>query len=111
MKASETALSQAQVLFAADVAYDIAVIPYLAQTVHRFLSFGDSDKVAIFATTLRNRTTFDAFEQHLYERGIACDYVESETLENMPYIFPVYNVQPRTDVRICFMRLRNENSQ
>ena len=69
------------------------------------LSAKEQEKVAIFATTLRNKETFDAFELHLSDQGIECEYVESEILESMPYIFPVYNVQPRSDVRICLMRL------
>lgn len=103
---SNDALSNAQVLLAADVVYDMAMIPCLAQTVYRFLTSGEgTTKVAIFATTLRNKKTFTAFEQHLGDHRIECDYVDSDILESMPYIFPVYNVQPRSDVRICFMRL------
>lgn len=111
MEVSAKALSQAQVLLAADVAYDVQVIPCLAKTVRRFLSSGESDKVAIFATTLRNRATFNTFEQQLLKEGIECDFVDNESLEAMPYIFPIYNVQPRSDVRICFMRLSNGESQ
>lgn len=110
MEASDAALVDAQVLLAADVAYDIQGIPSLVRTVRHFLSSGEREKVAIFATTLRNRKTFDAFEQHLFDQDISCDYVESEALESMQYVFPVYNVQPRSDVRICFMRLSSEVS-
>ena len=103
--ASAAILSQAQVLLAADVVYDVQVIPCLVQTVRGVLSDGGNGKVSIFATTLRNKETFNIFEKHLSQQGIECDFVRRETLESIPYTFPVYNVQPRSDIRICFMRL------
>lgn len=107
METSVKALSRAHVLLAADVIYDVEVIASLARAVRRFLT--SDDKVAIFATTLRNRATFDAFENELLDQGILCKYVEREILERVPYIFPVYHVQPRSDIRIGFMRLSKEN--
>mmetsp|Transcript_18767 Transcript_18767/g.33965 ORF Transcript_18767/g.33965 Transcript_18767/m.33965 type:complete len:100 (+) Transcript_18767:884-1183(+) len=97
-------MSEAQVLLGADIVYDVPVIPCLAQTIKGFLSTKEEEKIAIFATTLRKKDTFDAFELQMMKQGIECEYVESEMLESMPYTFPVYNVQPRSDVRICFMR-------
>jgi hypothetical protein len=109
METSVKALSQAHVLLAADVIYDVEVIASLARAVRRFLT-SDDDKVAIFATTLRNRATFDAFENELLDQGILCKYIEGEILESVPYIFPVYHVQPRSDIRISFMQLSKEKS-
>lgn len=104
---STDALSRAQILLAADVVYDFSVIPCLSRTVRRFLSSDPKEKVAIFATTIRNKRTFTEFEQCLLENGIICNYVESDSLERVPFVFPVYHVQPRSDVRICFMRLKH----
>ena len=108
MGASVKALSQAHVLLAADVVYDVKVVSLLARAVRRFLT--SHDKVAIFATTLRNRDTFDAFENELLDQGILCKYIEREILERVPYVFPVYHVQPRSDIRISFMRLSKDKS-
>jgi hypothetical protein len=102
METSVKALTRAHVLLAADVIYDVQSIPCLVRTVRRFLRA--REKIAIFATTMRNRASFDAFGKELLDQGISCNYVESEILERVPYIFPVYHVQPRSDVRICFMR-------
>lgn len=106
MKRSVEALSQAHVLLAADVIYDVEVITSLAWAIRQFLT--SHDKVAIFATTLRNRATFDAFENELLDQGISCKYIEREILEKVPYIFPLYHVQPRSDIRISFMRLSKD---
>lgn len=108
METTVKALSQAHVLLAADIVYDVKVIPSLARALRRFLT--SHDKVAIFATTLRNRATFDAFENELLDQGILCKYVEREVLERVPYIFPVYHLQPRSDIHISFMRLSKDKS-
>ncbi len=52
---------RAQVLIAADVVYDRAVIPPLVSSVGRLLS-ESSERIAIFATTYRNEETFALFQ-------------------------------------------------
>ncbi len=94
-------LESADLLIAADVVYAVECIPDLVTTVRKFLSSGSS-KVALFATTHRNRQTFELFEQELERKGIICQYTSHTTLE---YVFPCYFNQPRSDVRICTMRL------
>lgn len=89
-------------LLAADVVYDAYSVPMLGILVGRFLS-GGRDRRAIFATTLRNRKTFDLFEAELLKHKIKCQYEETCTIANLPNFFPIYHVQPRTDTRICTM--------
>ncbi len=99
-------LKSADLLIAADVVYARDVLPDLVTTVRKFLSSGSSsspnDKVALFATTHRNRQTFELFEQELERKGIICQYKSHTTME---CVFPCYFNQPRSDVRICTMRL------
>ena len=94
----------ADILIAADVVYTVECIPDLVATVSKFLSSEGNTKakVALFATTYRNRTTFAIFEQELEKRRIKCDYKPQEGME---FVFPCYFNQPRSDVRICTMRL------
>lgn len=89
----------AEVLIAADVVYTVECIPDLVATVSKFLSSG-SAKVAVFATTYRNRSTFALFERELEKKRITCAY---KSQDEMPYVFPCYFNQPRSDVRICIM--------
>ena len=101
------ALLDADVLLAADVVYDVDCIPDLVQTVNSFLSSGkpSEHKSALFATTYRNKNTFDLFEKELEKRGILCDYMSKQLQKELPNIFPSYFNQPRSDVRICTMTL------
>lgn len=89
----------ADVLIAADVVYTVQCIPDLVATVSKFLSSGDT-KLALFATTYRNRSTFALFERELGKKHISCAY---KSQDEMPYVFPCYFNQPRSDVRICIM--------
>lgn len=106
-------LESADLLIAADVVYSRDCIPDLVTTVREFLSSSSSsssssspnDKVALFATTHRNRQTFQLFETELKEKGIVCQYTLQTTME---YVFPCYFNQPRSDVRICTMKLSEE---
>lgn len=112
---SFTIASNADVLIAADVVYDRSVIPQLVQVVKSLLtssssSKNKSEKVAIFATTFRNADTFALFENELEkcENEICCDYVDSNDIDELPYIFPCYYHQPRSHVRICIISVKNE---
>ena len=55
-----TSLSSAELLLAADVIYDVVVIPHLVKIVKLFL-LSAAGKFAIFATTYRNEKTFALF--------------------------------------------------
>jgi len=105
---SMKALSKADVLLAADVVYDISCIPDLVGTVYKFLDMAvESDemveRVAIFATTYRNKNTFALFETELDAKNIICKYYSTNDL---PTIFPCYFNQPRSDVRVCTMQMK-----
>lgn len=105
------ALSKANVLLAADVVYDIDCIPDLVSTVCKFLSQrkaadGDDEAIAIFATTYRNKSTFNLFEEELEKQNVGCAYYDQSMIDDLPNIFPCYWNQPRTDVRICTMSLK-----
>jgi predicted nicotinamide N-methyase len=102
--------SEAEVLLAADVVYDMSQIPSLVQCVKVLLSSGEGagsteKRKAIFATTFRNENTFALFTHELLCEGMACDYVEKEVIAGLPHIFPCYFIQPRSDVRICTMTM------
>ena len=71
---SAEALSKADVLIAADVVYDPAVVPDLVATVSSFLRGKDDKRSAIFATTFRNKNTFAFFERELASNDIICTY-------------------------------------
>ena len=104
------ALSKSNVLLAADVVYDVDCIPDLVSTVSKFLSQSkvaeDDEKIAIFATTFRNKSTFNLFEEELEMNNVLCAYYDQSMIDELPNIFPCYWNQPRTDVRICTMRLK-----
>lgn len=106
------ALSNADVILAADVVYDVHCLPDLVSTVCKFLSSpwettngnqNGKEKLVIFATTFRNQTTFGLFEKELDKKGIICDYL---SMEDVPFVFPCYFRQPRSDVRLCTMKLK-----
>ena len=110
----------ADVLIAADVVYNPDAIPALSRAVERLLSHTDStctldsshdvpihEKIAIFATNFRNADTFAFFESEISGKGIECIYASRDELDAMPNIFPCYFFQPRTDVRICIMKVKD----
>ena len=111
---SINALSTADVLLAADVVYDHDPIPALVATVSLFLTgqgdvlSNDNDdgyeRVAIFATAFRNKDTFALFERELEQKRVVCTYDQSS--EEWPNVFPCYVNQPRTDVRVCTMKMK-----
>jgi len=109
------AVSDAEILLAADVVYDVLYIPNLVRTVKRLLQEGKKtdnaetadtphfERKAIFATTFRNAETFFLFTSELRNEGIKCEYTDTQTMKNLAQIFPCYFNQPREDVRICTM--------
>jgi len=106
------ALSTAEVLLAADVIYDVNANPALVAAVSKFLSqnrnFDTSkvgkERVAIFATTFRIKNIFALFEKELAAQNIICDYDSS--LGDLPNLLPCYWNQPRSDIRVCSMRIQ-----
>lgn len=95
-------LTDIDVLIAADVVYDVNELPSLVKTVFRLLTSGQG-KIAIFATTLRNRNTFLKFQTLLSQSKIECSTIPSQQIDTLPMIFPCYEVQPRSDVQVCLM--------
>eukprot|EP00520_Triparma_pacifica_P001587 CAMPEP_0118663898 /NCGR_PEP_ID=MMETSP0785-20121206/17701_1 /TAXON_ID=91992 /ORGANISM="Bolidomonas pacifica, Strain CCMP 1866" /LENGTH=309 /DNA_ID=CAMNT_0006557721 /DNA_START=117 /DNA_END=1044 /DNA_ORIENTATION=- len=63
------ALSSSEVLLAADVVYDVDVLPHLTKVVRLFL-LSEKAEVAIFATTLRNESTFNLFIECLKKENV-----------------------------------------
>jgi predicted nicotinamide N-methyase len=102
------ALSEADVLLAADVAYDSSVIGCLAQTVRTFLTVDSSGgpKQVLFAKNLRNKQTTNLLERELANLGIRSRVLATgHACEQLPVIFPTKFVQPRSDIRICSLEL------
>jgi len=105
----------ANLLIAADVAYDRSVLQPLVRTVRRFLqSKNDSNnhpakktKKAIFATTRRNLETFRLLRQQVAAHSIACrilDYNPSK----YPVLFPKKFHQKRLDVELWELTLSGD---
>ena len=93
----------ADVLLAADVCYDIAVIDSLVLVMQSFLQQSTS-KYALFAITKRNMTTFETFLGLLKKRHIKYEWVmRGSDCETIPQIFPCNFVQTREE--ICIARL------
>lgn len=100
--------NRSDILFAADVAYDVAVIPSLVETFRQFLISSSSMNIAklcYLASTLRNKPTHDALECELFSRGIACHYVPCRVIDKLPHVFPVYFTQHRNEIRVCVLTL------
>jgi predicted nicotinamide N-methyase len=97
---------EADVLIAADVAYDTALVPLLAKLVKRFLNMRGGREV-IFATTLRNQSTFQLFQDQLKYHSINSKYEDTSVIDELPIVFPISFLQPRSDTRICGMFLDN----
>ena len=98
--------SEAQVLLAADVVYDVCQLPDLVRCVKVLLTpSSPMARAAIFATTFRNEKTFDLFTNQLQNEGIVSQFVDNDVIADLPSIFPCYFSQPRKDVRICTMTI------
>lgn len=122
-------LTDADVLLAADVVYDVIALPSLVKTVFQLLSSG-KNKIAVFASTLRNMETFAKFQTLLAQHRIHCHTVitpnpTDNTLSNYPslkrevnrtvvttqkpFLFPCYYVQPATDVQISIVTVSEKH--
>lgn len=98
------AFSQAHVLIAADVVYDVSVIDHLVNVVRCFLRDSGKSNQVIFAITKRNKATFELFFDLLQECDITCKWiVKGEDCVAQKNIFECNLVQPFSDVQIfCF---------
>ena len=115
------AMNDANVMLAADVIYDPNEIESLARAVYRFLDNDNSEnKMAIFATTLRNKDSFALFETSLERHDIKVDYVLNQPLVSSPsgkntilaqppVVFPVSFTQKRKEVRIAILTLNQSH--
>jgi len=109
VSSKEVELARADVLLAADVCYDHSIIGSLVRTVRRFLTHSRKkfpNKLAIFATTIRSKATFDLFQKEVKSHGISIQLLKSGLdCNNLPLVFPMNFVQPRSDVMIYSLSL------
>lgn len=96
------AFSEADILFAADVIYDITAIDDLIQVVRCFLTESPTSKQAIFASTKRNVATFEFFLETIRRHDMKYTWIaRNEECESLKRIFEGNYVQNRCDVQIC----------
>lgn len=93
---------QPDILLAGDCVYDVAAFPSLVRVLHAFMDKpSDRQRVAIFASTIRNQTTFQAFLDQLEQFEIAYVDVTAEALQAMgPQCFKYAN---RHQIRLCHL--------
>lgn len=104
--ATYKAFSEADILFAADVIYDINAIDPLLQVVRYFLLGSPLSKKAIFSSTKRNVTTFEFFLETIRKHGMTYTWIaRNEECELLTKIFEGNYVQKRSDVQICLIEM------
>jgi predicted nicotinamide N-methyase len=105
-------LIQGDTLIAADVVYDKAILSPLVRTIWYFLTATTSsphEKTAIFATTIRNQSTFQLFQEQLHSQGISSQILLSrKECGNLQLVFPMNFIQPRSDVVIYSLHLQRK---
>lgn len=94
---------KAEVVIAGDVEYDVKENPALVSTLDHLLSDPSCERIAIFATLLRNQATFALFKAELESKGIICSFARKDDIDSLDHLFPCYYDQPRSDIRICIM--------
>ncbi|RHY35188.1 hypothetical protein DYB32_000327 [Aphanomyces invadans] len=87
------------ILIAADCVYDVAAFPAMVHVLATFLDAGKT-KSAIFASTLRNQDTFDAFLDQLHLHKIEYEDLTAAAISKMPHAFLYDN---RGSIRVCRM--------
>eukprot|EP00536_Pseudo-nitzschia_multiseries_P001968 jgi/Psemu1/301130/fgenesh1_kg.26_\ len=96
------AFSEADILIAADVIYDIASIDSLLNVVKCFLMESPKSKQAIFATTRRNMATFEFFLETIEKYDMFCTWLaRNEDCDALTKVFEGNYLQGRHDVQIC----------
>ena len=109
----EQEMTKANLLIAADVAYDTTVLPALARTVKRFLTTATTatnnnhqqpSKRALFATTRRNAATFQQLQDLLVkQQGLTCQTVVTPETKPPAILFPTKFHQARHEVALWLL--------
>eukprot|EP00980_Cylindrotheca_fusiformis_P009369 scaffold2047_cov129-Cylindrotheca_fusiformis.AAC.48 len=98
--------TEADVLIAADVIYDVSVIDYLVAIIQNFLSVDRQEKEVILGVTQRNLATFNTFLETLRNYNISSEWIaDGNDCNNLPRIFNCKFNQSRSDVRIASLKL------
>ncbi|RLN50895.1 hypothetical protein BBJ29_001555 [Phytophthora kernoviae] len=90
------------ILLAGDCVYDVAAFPSLTRVVQAFLgnnSGSSSQRVAIFAATIRNQKTFQAFLDQLAAHRIEYVDITEPAFEKMGE--QIYSYSNRDQMRLC----------
>lgn len=100
---------QPDILLAGDCVYDVAAFPSLVRVLHAFMDMpSERQRVAIFASTIRNQTTFQAFLDQLEQFEIEYVDVTTEALQVMgPQSFKYAN---RHQIRLCHLSRAKSSS-
>jgi len=100
------AFSQADILIAADVIYDINAIDHLIKIVQCFLNKSPKSKQVIFACTKRNIVTFDYFLETIREYDMTYKWIaKGEVSAALKRSFEGHYIQKRSDVQICCIQM------
>lgn len=101
-------LTEADVLIAADVIYDVAVIEDLVAVIKYFLLADPMEKEVILAITRRNLATFELFLQSLRSFDISSEWIaDGQDCNSLPKVFKCNFNQSRLDVRIASLKLKH----
>lgn len=106
------------ILLAGDCVYDVASFPSLVRVLQVFLGSAlpsgatmnkPRERSAIFAATIRNQKTFQAFLDHLEAFEIAYEDITTQALETMgAQMFPYGN---RHEIRLCVLTRADKAAQ
>jgi hypothetical protein len=100
--------TEADILIAADVTYDVSVIECLVTVIHAFLLSDPKEKEVILAITRRNLATFKVFLQHLKNYNIFLEWIlDGNDCKNLPKVFKSKFHQSRFDVRIASLKFKS----
>lgn len=100
------AFKEADIIFAADVIYDIDAIDYLISLIKCFLVESPALKKAIIASTKRNEETFECFLDTIQRYGMTYSWLaRNEECEAFHKIFQGNYSQKRSDVQICLIQM------
>ncbi|KAJ0401896.1 hypothetical protein ATCC90586_009018 [Pythium insidiosum] len=95
------------ILLAGDCVYDVSTFPSLVRVLHAFLgprqeqpSAPSPYREAIFAATIRNQATFEAFLSTLAEHQIMYEDITSASLARMTPE-PLFPYENRHQIRLC----------
>jgi hypothetical protein len=107
-KSTFEAFSEADILIAADVIYDIDFIDALINVAKLFLMESPTSKQAIFVITKRNIATFEFFLETIGKYGMTYAWLaRNEDWEGLKRIFEGNFAQKRSDVQICRIQMNS----